>query len=65
MNGDFSILIHPELVDISRPLTINTKNISKTIDINPSADFLEKSMLENGDPKLACVEKIMYSSLVE
>lgn len=63
VNGDFAILLHPELVDISRPLTIKTKDISKTIDINPSADYLRESMLENGDPKLACFEKIMYSSL--
>ena len=65
VNGDFAILIHPDLVDMARPLTIKTKDVSKTFDIDPSADFLEKSMIENGDPKLACVEKIMYSSLTE
>ncbi len=63
VNGDFAILIHPDLVDMARPLIIKTKDVSQTFDIDPSADFLEKSMIENGDPKLACVEKIMYSSL--
>ncbi len=65
VNGDFAILIHPDLVDLSRQVTIKTKDISKSFDINESADYLRESMLENGDPRLACLDKIMYSSLFD
>ena len=64
VNGDFAILFHPDLIDVSRPVTIKTGDITRTVQINPSEEFLKESMLENGDPKLACVGKIMYSTIV-
>ena len=64
MNGDFAILFHPDLIDVSRPVTIKTGDITRTVQINPSEEFLKESMLENGDPKLACVGKIMFSTIV-
>ena len=64
VNGDFAIRIHPDLVDVSRPVTIKTGNLTRTIQINPSGEVLKASMLECGDPKLACVGKILYSSIV-
>ena len=64
VNGDFSILFHPALVDVSRPVTIRTGEITLTVWINPSAEFLKDSMLEKGDPKLACIGKIDYSTVV-
>ena len=63
VNGDFAILFHPALVDPSRPVVIRTGDITRTVQVNPSAEFLKASMLENGDPELACMGKIMYSSL--
>jgi len=64
VNGDFAILFQPALVDVSRPVTIRTGTIERTIQVNPSEAFLKASMLENGDPELACVGKIMYSAIV-
>ena len=64
VNGDFAIRIHPDLVDVSRPVTIKTGNLTRTIQINPSGEVLKASMLECGDPKLACVGKVLYSSIV-
>ncbi len=64
VNGDFAILFHPTLVDISRPVAIRTGNITRTVQVNPSKEFLEASMLETGDPELACVGKILYSKIL-
>jgi hypothetical protein len=64
VNGDFAILFHPALVDVSRPVIIKTGAITRTIQVNPSEAFLKASMLENGDPGLACVGKIWYSAVV-
>ena len=65
VNGDFAILFHPALVDPARPVTIRTGDITRTVQVNPSAEFLKASMLENGDPELGCMGKIMYSSLTD
>lgn len=63
VNGDFAILFHPALVDVSRPVTIKTKDYSVTVRVNPSEEMLKASMLEKGDPKLAWIGKIMYSAI--
>ena len=64
VNGDFAILFHPSLVDVSRPVTIKTGEITLTVRVNPSAEFLKDSMLERGDPALACIGKIEYSTIL-
>ncbi len=64
VNGDFAILFNPSLVDVSRPVTIRTGEIELTVRVNPSEEFLRDSILENGDPALGCVGKIMYSDVV-
>lgn len=64
VNGDFAILFHPALVDVSRPVTVRTGNLARTVRVNPSREFLEASMLETGDPELACVGKILYSRIL-
>ncbi len=64
VNGDFAILFHPALVDVSKPVTIKTGKIERTVQVNPSEKFLKTSMVDNGDPRLACVGKIMYSDVV-
>ena len=63
VNGDFAILFHPALVDVSRPVVIRTGTIERTIRVNPSEAFLKASMLENGDPELACVGSLPYSAI--
>ncbi|MBQ6174351.1 MAG: hypothetical protein IJK28_06990 [Clostridia bacterium] len=64
VDGDFAILFHPALVDVSRPVTIRTGEIVRTVRVNPSEECLKASILENGDPALACVGRIMYSEIV-
>ncbi len=64
VNGDFAILFHPSLVDVSRPVTLRTGTITRTVQVNPSQAFLDASMLESGDPELACVGKLLYSAVV-
>ena len=64
VNGDFAVLFHPALVDVSRAVTVRTGNISRTVLVNPSREFLEASMRETGDPELACVGKILYSRIL-
>ena len=64
VNGDFAVLFHPALVDVSRVVTVRTGNISRTVLVNPSREFLEASMRETGDPELACVGKILYSRIL-
>ena len=64
VDGDFSILFHPSLVDVSRPVTIRTGGTTLTVRINPSAEFLKASMYEKGDPELACIGKIEYSAII-
>ena len=64
VNGDFAILFNPSLVDVSRPVTIRTGDIELIVRVNPSEEFLRDSIIENGDPALGCVGKIMYSDIV-
>ena len=64
VNGDFAILFNPSLVDVSRPVTIRTGDIEIIVRVNPSEEFLRDSIIENGDPALGCVGKIMYSDIV-
>lgn len=63
VNGDFAILFHPALADLSRPVTIRTGDIVRTVRVNPSAEFLAASVRESGDPSLGCVGRILYSEL--
>ena len=64
VNGDFAILFHPALVDVSLPVTVRTGDITRTVRVNPSREFLEASMRETGDPEMACVGKILYSRIL-
>ena len=64
VNGDFAILFHPALVDVSRPVTVQTGNITRVVQVNPSRAFLEASMLEAGDPEMGCVGRLLYSEML-
>ena len=52
-------------MDLTRPVTVKTGNITRTVQVNPSREFLEASIRETGDPKLACVGKILYSQIIQ
>ena len=51
-------------MDVSRPVTIRTGDIVRTVQVNPSEEFLRASVRETGDPALACVGRILYSQIV-
>ncbi len=63
VNGDFAILFHPDLIDVTQPVTIKTPKGTRRVQVNPSYEFLRDSIYECGDPRLGCVGKIKYSEL--
>lgn len=64
VNGDFAILFHPALIDVNRPVTIKTGDISYSVKVNPTEAYFINSMIENGDPELACIDQILYSTVI-
>ena len=65
VNGDFAILIHPALIDASRPVHFITPDGEVDVQVNPSEEILRESMLETGDPELAWIAEVPYSTLEE
>ncbi len=63
VNGDFSILVHPKLLDVSRPILIITPEGEYEVRVNPSWDTMLDAMTETGDPDLAWAAEIPYSAL--
>ena len=63
VNGDFSILVNPALLDVSLPIRIVTPEGEFDVQVNPSLETLRASILETGDPNLAWVAEIPYSML--
>ena len=63
VNGDFSILVNPRLVDVSRPVHITTPEGEFDVTVIPSGETLRESIRKTGDPFLAWVAEIPYSLL--
>ena len=63
VNGDFSILVNPRLVDVSRPVHITTPEGEFDVTVIPSEETLRESIRKTGDPFLAWVAEIPYSLL--
>ncbi|MCR5371594.1 MAG: hypothetical protein K6E83_12890 [Clostridium sp.] len=63
LNGDFSILVNPRMLDVSEPIHISTPDGEFTVKVNPSAAVLDDALRETGDPSLAWVAEIPYSQL--
>ncbi len=63
VSGNFSILVNPALLDVSRPIQIITPEGEYGVRVNPSRKTMFASVLETGDPTLAWVAEIPYSSL--
>ena len=63
VSGDFSILVNPALLDVSRPIQIMTPEGGYEVRVNPSRETMYASIRETGDPSLAWVAEIPYSSL--
>ncbi len=63
VSGDFSILVNPFLLDVSRPIRIVTDEGEFEVHVNPSEETLISSIKQTGDPMLAWVAEIPYSML--
>ena len=61
---------HPQIflwivLPVSKPVIIKTGDITYSVNVEPSEEYLKSSMLENGDPELACIGQIQYSTIKE
>ncbi|MCF0145915.1 MAG: hypothetical protein HUJ73_04945 [Eubacterium sp.] len=65
VNGDFDILFNPQLVDVSRPVTIVTESGSMTVTVKPSYETACEAVELTGDPGLAWVDSISYSEIMD
>ena len=63
VNGDFSILVNPTLLDVSQPIHIETPDGSFEVMVHPSEETMLASLMETGDPFLTWVAEIPYSLL--
>ncbi len=63
VSGDFSILVNPRLIDVSRPVRVTTPEGEFDVTVNPSEETLRESIRKTGDPFLAWVAEIPYSLL--
>ena len=63
VSGDFSILVHPRLIDVSRPVHITTPEGEFDVMVNPSEETLRESIRKTVDPFLAWAAEIPYSLL--
>ena len=63
VNGDFSILINPHMVDFSQPVNFVTPSGIKTLELSPDPEMIRESIAETGDENLAWAQKVSYSQL--
>ena len=56
--GDLSLLLNPEMVDIEKTVTIITPDGKQTVEPNPDEETAEESVRETGDAHLAWVREV-------
>ncbi|MBR5914476.1 MAG: hypothetical protein IKZ58_08950 [Selenomonadaceae bacterium] len=61
VSGDFSILISPYMLDVSKPIQVVTPNGRYSITVEPSQAMVEESLQDRGDPNLVYVAKLKYN----
>ena len=61
--GDFSVLINPRMVDVTRPVTFDTPQGNYTLKAAADAKVVEASLREVSDPYLAWVQEVSYQQL--
>ncbi len=64
LNGDFSILLKPGMVDFTSPVTFYVNDKVVTLDIEPDGDILASSLASTGDPELMWAAEVSYAELV-
>jgi len=60
VNGDFSVLISPYMLDVSKPINLITPQGNFSVKINFSEEFAKNSLIERGDPNYIFVGEIRY-----
>ncbi len=63
LNGDFSILLKPGMVDFNAPVTFVLNGKTVKLDVEPDSDILYESLVETGDPYLMWAAEVSSSSL--
>lgn len=63
VNGDFSILISPYMIDVSKPVHVVTSGGEYSVTVEPSRGMIEESLADRGDPNYVYVGKISCSEL--
>lgn len=63
VNGDFSILISPYMLDVSKPVQVLTPDGKYAVTVEASEDMIEESLDDRGDPNYVYVGKISYKGL--
>ena len=61
--GDFSVLLSPEMVDFERPVNFVTPGGTKTLEVRPDEKEMEASVAVTGDVNLAWAARVKYSEL--
>lgn len=63
-NGQFSILVNEDMLDVFRPVTIHSPKGNFTVNLELSEKTLKETTCERGDKNYQFAAKIDYSSLV-
>lgn len=63
VNGDFSILVSPYMIDVSKPVHIVTPEGTASGTVEPSQKVIEESLRDRGDPNHVFAAKIRYNEL--
>ena len=64
VNGSFSVLINPDMVDLDRPVLFHTPAGTVEKQITPDPDVAVQSVAETGDRYLAWVQEITWEQLM-
>lgn len=62
--GDFSVLVNPRMVDVTRPVVFATPKGNFTVTVAADPAVMEASLREVCDPFLAWVQEVSYQQLL-
>lgn len=62
--GDFDVLINPDMVDMFRPIAFFTPQGKKVITVNPDFETIVQTTAERGDPYYQFAARVSYRSIL-
>ncbi len=65
LNGNFSILLKPRMVDFDSPVTFSLNGKTVTLEVEPDADIMLASLTETGDPYLMWAAEVSSTLLAQ